>query len=329
MTPKERAIAALTLRVPDEVPTFELEFQISKEMFGIDFLPDDLSPERIGKLTRHERERRLCELADDIVTVYDKLDYAIIPGPYHIGGFEKGEISPNLKMLQREILKRVNGTRMIGYHGDGTYSVPDGEAMFEFAYQLADNPAAVHENARKMAEDAIERNKRLADNGVEVLLLCSDYCYNSGPFLSPAMFGEFVTPYLHMIIEAARKEGLYTIKHTDGDIMPILDQLAKCRPHALHSLDPMAGVDIKEVKRLVGDRICLCGNVNCSLLQSGTEEELAESARYAMRHGKPGGGYIYCTSNVPFRGIDPKRYQIVLDEWKKGRSYVLPNQEAR
>ena len=33
-TPAERAITALTLGTPDEVPTFELEFQLSEELFG-------------------------------------------------------------------------------------------------------------------------------------------------------------------------------------------------------------------------------------------------------------------------------------------------------
>ena len=42
---------------------------------------------------------------------------------------------------------------------------------------------------------------------------------------------------------------------------------------------------------------------------------------YALEHGKPGGGYIYCTSNVPFRGLPPERYQLVLDVWKKHREY--------
>ena len=321
MTPKERAIAALTLQVPDEVPTFELEFQIEREMFDKNFIPDDLRRENIGKLSHKEKERRLRELADDIVYVYEQLDYAIIPGPYQIGWVEDNVVSPEKRVLFREIRKHVGNTRMIGFHGDGTFSIPDGNEMYAFAYAIADDPESVHAKARKMMEDAIERNKNLAESGVEVLLLCSDYCYNSGPFLSPAMFEEFIQPYLAKIIEAARREGLYTIKHTDGNIMPILNQLVDCRPHALHSLDPMAGVDIREVKRLVGDRVCLCGNVNCSLLQSGTEEDLAESARYALTHGKPGGGYIYCTSNVPFKGIDPRRYQIVLDEWKKLRAY--------
>lgn len=95
----------------------------------------------------------------------------------------------------------------------------------------------------------------------------------------------------------------------------------ECEPHAIHSLDPMAKVDIKEVKRLVGDKVCLCGNVNCALMQTGTDEEVVESAKYCLTHGKPNGGYIFCTSNVPFRGLPVERYKLILDIWKQMRDY--------
>ena len=45
--------------------------------------------------------------------------------------------------------------------------------------------------------------------------------------------------------------GFYAIKHTDGNILPTLDQLVQTHPHGLHSLDPQAGIDIAEVKRLM------------------------------------------------------------------------------
>ena len=83
--------------------------------------------------------------------------------------------------------------------------------------------------------------------------------------------------------------GFYAIKHTDGNIMPILDQLVEANPHALHSLDPQGGVDIAEVKRLYGERVCLIGNVNCGKLDTGTDEEvrrlrpLLPPARHAGR----------------------------------------------
>ena len=103
--------------------------------------------------------------------------------------------------------------------------------------------------------------------------------------------------------------------------MPILDQLAECRPHALHSLDPQAGVDIAEVKRRVGDRLCLIGNVNCGLLDSGSDEECIESARYALRHGIPGGGYIFSTSNCVYTGMRLDRYELILDLWRREGIY--------
>jgi hypothetical protein len=47
----------------------------------------------------------------------------------------------------------------------------------------------------------------------------------------------------------------------------------------------------------------------------------AQSALYALEHGKPGGGYFYTTSNVPFRGLPADRYQMILDIWKEHRDY--------
>jgi uroporphyrinogen decarboxylase len=115
--------------------------------------------------------------------------------------------------------------------------------------------------------------------------------------------------------------GFYTIKHTDGNIMPILDQLRQARPHALHSLDPQGGVDIAEVKRLCGDELCLIGNVNCGLMDTGTEEEVVASARYALEHGMPGGGYIFSTSNCVYTGMDLARYDLILDVWRDEGNY--------
>ncbi|HIQ96408.1 MAG TPA: LacI family DNA-binding transcriptional regulator [Candidatus Limivivens merdigallinarum] len=44
---------------------------------------------------------------------------------------------------------------------------------------------------------------------------------------------------------------------TDGNVMPILDLIVDCKPDAIHSLDPQSGVDLAEVKRLYGDKVCL------------------------------------------------------------------------
>lgn len=323
MTPKQRVVAALNLQVPDMVPTFELEFQLEEEMFGRRFITEDLKLENIISLTQKEKGLKLYSLAEYFVKVYSSLEYSIIPA-YGPGSYEflsTGVMPKELKLFHKFLRELLGDTVMLGFHGDGTFAIPDGNEMYEFAYAIADDPNGVKATAEKMALKAIERNKLLLENGVDCLLLCSDYCYNSGPFISPDMFREFIQPYLYRIIEEAKKDGLYTIKHTDGNIMPILDQLVECKPHALHSIDPMAGVDIKEVKRLVGDKVCLCGNVHCAALQTGTDEEVIESAKYCLTHAKPNGGYIFATSNIPFKGMNPDRYRMILDVWKGMRMY--------
>src|SRR4030042_1573150 len=101
--------------------------------------------------------------------------------------------------------------------------------------------------------------------------------------------------------------GFYVIKHTDGNIMPILDQLVQSGPHALHSLDPQGRVDIAKIKEICGSKLCLVGNVNCGLLDTGTDEEVIASAKYALKYGMPGGGYIFSTSNCVYTGMKLQR----------------------
>ena len=300
---------ALNLGIPDRVPTFELEFQLSEELLGKPFLTEN----DLKGLSEAEVDRRIAENAEFMIEVYDRLEHDAICIQYLN--------EQHTKQTIRRLHKFSGDRFMLLAHGDGTFAIPDGAGMLEFVYRIADDPQGVHDQAERMVRDAIAHDLRLLDAGLDGFILCSDYCFNKGPFLSPKMFGEFVTPYLARLIAAIREHGGYAIKHTDGNIMPILDQLVSTNPHALHSIDPMAGVDIREVKRLVGDKVALCGNVHCAAMQTGTEQDVIDSAEYCLTWAKPGGGYVYCTSNIPFKGLPLERYLLVLDVWKRMRDY--------
>lgn len=309
MTPKQRFITALELGVPDRVPTFELEFQLSPELMGHDFLHED----QLNGLSPKEVDRAIHENAEFIIQVYERLEHDAICLHY---------LSDEHLFQTAKIIKELTNDKfMLLTHGDGTYAISDAKGMAEMSYQMTDEPEEAEKVAEKMCLGAIDHNRRYLDNGFDGFILCSDYCFNKGPFISPKMFSRFVTPYLYRIIEDIRKNGGYAIKHTDGDISKILDQLISCNPHAIHSLDPMAGVDIKAVKEITRGKVALCGNVHCAALQTGTEQDIRDSAEYCLKYGKPGGGYIYCTSNVPFHGLPLERYLLVLDIWKQYRDY--------
>jgi len=306
MTPKQKAITALELGQPEGlVPTLELQFQLTEELFGRSY--------RGGwdKASEKERDKMFHENAQLLVDVARRLDYCIIMDSYSPG--DDGYI--RTAKLIREL---AGDDYIIIVHGDATYSIPGGGNMTDFVVQLYEQPDEVKRRADQMVTNALERGKKLVDGGIDGFALCADYCFNTGPFLPPEMFAEFVTPFLARLIGGYRDMGAYAIKHTDGNIMPILDQLVSCNPHAIHSIDTQAqDMDLKVIKELVGDKVCLIGGVQCGLLQTGTEEEIIENCKYALKYGMPGGGYIYSTSNVAFKGLPLERYLLILEMREK------------
>ena len=316
LTPRERFIKALK-REPlvGRVPHFELVFFLTLEGIG----KIHTSQQGYGQWDQmEEKERQLHREynADMFIETAEKYEHSAIflhPNP---GSFEE-----TCRLI--DTIRDKSGDKFfIMLHGDATYSIPGGNGMTEFAYRMIDDPDGMKAEAETYVVNALKMGEEYKKHtSVDGFALCSDYCLNTGPFLSPNQFSEFVTPYLAKLIKGYRDMDFYTIKHTDGNIMPILDQLAQTEPDALHSIDPQAGVDIAEVKRLIGDKISLCGNVNCGLLDTGTDEQVAESVRYALKSGMPNGGYIFCTSNCVYTGMRLARYEMMLDIWRKEGNY--------
>jgi uroporphyrinogen decarboxylase len=317
MTPREAMIAALERRpVEGRVPHFELEFFLTMEAFGR-LHPAHRNFGQWTQMSEVERGLHREDVADLYVAVCRR--YGLAGTLYH-PPWKWPEEDVRLSL---EHVRQCSGRElMVTLHGDATYSLPSGEKMMEFVEQIADEPQEVKDTAQRMVDQALARGERIRQWGtVDAFALCSDYCFNDGPFLSPAMFDEFVTPYLVQLVAGYREMGFYTIKHTDGNIMPILESLVSANPHALHSIDPQGGVDLAEVKRLVGDRVALIGNVNCGLLQTGTDEEVAADVRRALRQGMPGNGYIFGTSNCIYTGMPLERYELMLDIWRSEGNY--------
>jgi uroporphyrinogen decarboxylase len=317
LTPRERFIAALERRpLTGRVPHFELVFFLTMEAFG-KVHPSQRHYGQWDQMEEKERQLHRHEIADLYIATAERYEHSAIflhPNP--------GRQEEVFRLI--DLIREQSGDRYyLLLHGDATYGVPDADSMYDFACRMADDAAGLKREAAEMVDAALEHGERYrAHGGLDGFALCSDYCFNVGPFMSPAQFSEFVTPYLARLTQGYRDMGFGTIKHTDGNIMPILDQLVQSNPHALHSLDPQAGIDIAEIKRLYGDRLCLIGNVNCGLLDTGTEEQCVASARYALQSGMPGGGYIFSTSNCVYTGMRLARYELILDVWRREGNYA-------
>lgn len=307
MTAKEAAIAAFNLQEPEGlVPHFELQFQLGPDLLGSGHLWAE-----IEQATGTEKQNLLHRNADLYSQEAERLDYCLMPINLGPPGRE------NMVETIRRVHSQIGDHRLIAVMCDPTMGIPNGENMVEMVMNLAERPDDIKAQQEAGVKEALEEAKAYFDAGASVALMCSDYCFNDGPFLSPAMFREFVFPYLQAAIQGLREIGYYTVKHTDGDIMPIIDQLVEAGPHAIHSIDPMAGVDLKQVKQQYGSKVALCGNVNCALMQTGPLEAIQADAKRSLRDGMPGGGYFFCSSNTPFVGMPLENYLAILDVRQK------------
>lgn len=237
------------------------------------------------------------------------------PDPLAPGRFETLE----------KMIDTYNGKRAVILHLNDVWSIPSRLMSFDdFIIQVMDEPQLVVDIINMTVDINIELARQAVKRGVKIIYTGDDYAYNSGPMVSPAMFEELFGGPLRRVIGAYKKLGLYVIKHTDGNIMPIIDTIIDSGIDCLDPIDPIAGLKIDHIKKNYGDRICIKGNVDCAntLTLHGVKETIEETI-YCMKTAGPGGGYILSSSNSIHASVKPENYVAMLDTWKKFRNYPL------
>ena len=298
-TGRDRMLKTLRFEEPDRPPHFETMFELEREAFGLEFPHRD----SWAGMTAGEKEtaiERCMDIYARIIETYH-WDGLLIYWPW---GDPDGV---------RAAVKRFGDTTLIGgIVGGAVWSIDTVTDWMQFAQNLVEAPEKLHAEAERRCAEAIARMDVLIDAGADLIFMPNDVAFNAGPFISPAQFAEFVTPYWERQVRHVKDRGVWAFIHTDGQIMPILDQLVSLEAHCLQSIDPMAGVDIAEVKRLTYGRLALMGNVQCNLLQDGPKAAIRQSTLYCLEQASPGGGYIFSTSNTVFPGMPLEHYEYML-----------------
>ena len=322
MTNRERFIRTLRCEpIGGQAPTFELVFFLTMEAFG----KLHFSQRRFDQwkqMSRSEQRLHIRDMAELYIQTAQRYGHsAIFVQPNEFPNPD--DLSVTQELL--ETIRELSGDEyFLMLHGDPTWAIPDGAHMMEFSVRMYEDPEGLDEESKKRLDDILRAASWLDRHGhlLDGFGLCSDYCLNANPFFSPDQFEELIAPTLRAVIEGFRGMGYYSIKHTDGNIMPIVRQLADCKPDAIHSLDPQGGVSLPKVREIVGGDICLIGNVNCGLLQTGTDEECDADVLRSLREGMAAGrGYVFSTSNCAYTGMPLRRYERMIELWRQYGRY--------
>jgi uroporphyrinogen decarboxylase len=306
MTGRERMLKMLRFEPTDRPCHFESTFELGDSAFGKNFPQVDWE-----KISGDEKARAI----DQNLKIYDKI----------ITRYEWDALAAWCPWCDPDMVgaaKKAFGDRilvgtMLGANCWGIDYISGFHDWMTFSEQLHERPHELHEHAEKLTQEAFELIDRLSDAEADFILFVDDVAANAGVFIRPHQFAEFVTPYLQRQIAHAEKRGIIPMWHSDGNLMSILDQILTFGAKMLHSIDPMAGMDIAEVKKLTYGKMAIMGNVQCSILQYGPMEKIRKSAEYCLTHGAPGGGYVFSNSNSIFGGIPLEHYEYMLEVFRQ------------
>mgnify|MGYP005849076989 CR=1 FL=1 len=177
--------------------------------------------------------------------------------------------------------------------------ITEGMGFRNFVSWSRRDPGFVRDIIEYRTELAVEAVRAVAQSGLRVIWLGDDLAYKSGPMLSPGMLEDLFGESYRRIASAAHHGGCRVIFHTCGNVLDLLPLIADWGYDGVHALEPTAGVTLAAARERVGDRLCLCGNVDITrTLVDATREEVFAEVRECIRRGARGGGYILAPTNT-------------------------------
>ena len=174
------------------------------------------------------------------------------------------------------------------------------ESMF---LDMTERPEWVHFLCRKFTDFYIEEYTRAAEASggqIDIFLLISDLASQSGPFISPSMFGEFVAPYIKEMVDHIHSLDAFVMFHCCGAVYPFIPELIGLGIDVLDPIQPTGPEMTPErLKADFGQSLSFHGGIDTQqLLPHGTAEQIhCEVRRYCEILGRDG-GYILSGSHL-------------------------------
>jgi uroporphyrinogen decarboxylase len=306
---------------PKHPPFWELEFHLWNKYSQKKFIVG----EEFTKLSKVQKENAVEINAEIVAEVSEKLSFSAVTVP---GGY--WELAPGkpayywlpeeFRMKQvKSLINTVGEDIAVIVNTGGVMAIPEAENYIDFSVMMFTDPEQVDKMAEEAYQNGINAINDFAEKGIEIFLTASDIADNSGPYFPPDQFDRFILPYLQKWSEYIEKNKMYSIMHTDGNIDLYLEQIANTPLNAIQALDPLSGMNILESKKNVGNKLCLCGNMDCGELITGTPESISQSTRLLLEDMSSYTGFSFGVSNVLETSTNKENFDALVKAYK---SYI-------
>ncbi len=144
-------------------------------------------------------------------------------------------------------------------------------------------------------------------------------CLASSRVISPKFQDMYSLPYLKKLVEYVKSIGGVSMIFTDENDLDRLVREAQTNPDVQ---GVGTGLSMEVVKKRLGDKVCLFGNVDpINPLFQGSPEEVEKAVLECIKSGAPGGGFILSTGECVCRNTPESNLQAYVSAAKRHSLY--------
>ncbi len=181
------------------------------------------------------------------------------------------------------------------------------------------------EELERLGAAAVAYNRKLIEKckekGVDIMMQGEDYGMNTGCIFDPDSIRKLFFPVMTQINNDTKAAGMIPFYHCCGNIWDILDDYVAAGYQGYQSIQESAGMDNKTVKAKYGDKLTMWTGIQCETLIEGTRAQVDEEVKRNLELLKPGGGFIFGSTNSVQFGANTDNYLRALELVRKYGKY--------
>lgn len=245
------------------------------------------------------------------------LDIATVPFSAGWGAPEQPDADAALDTLMQW---SAAGDRYLFALIDGPFSAGARAGGFDALMRYVRGaPWAAHDLFARGTDEALMIAQAARDAGSDGVILGEDIAYGRTTYASPVDLRDLYFPELARAVAGIRALGLSVFFHSDGNLAPVLGDLASCGLDGIQGLEPEAGMSVEGTRAAVGPGLTLWGNLGFEVLSTVLSDDEIRAFLPHESGGPPAfpSHYIFgsCPGLVQGMNLETVRrlYRVLID----------------
>lgn len=168
---------------------------------------------------------------------------------------------------------------------------------------------------------AFARTRQIIASGCPVIAMGGDVSCDKGPFISPAMYREFILPVIQEHVRLIHACGARAVYTSDGNHWAIKDMFFfESGIDGYKEVDQAAGMTWPRlIAEGVAGRVCIIGNIDARhTLCHGTPEQVRTEVTECLRYGQRfSGGHILHASHSVHEDVKAENYVAAVNAYRE------------